>query len=285
MGIGLTFAIMAALCSGSAAILQAVSARRVLRSSRVDPRLLLRLLRQRGYAAGLGLDTASFLFTMLALRSAPLFAVQALTTANLAVVACLARLLLRQRLRPVDWSGVGSVVAGALMLVLAARPGAATPLVLAGRWAVLGAALALAVVAFLTPRVRSAAFPGLLAGLAYGDSSVAARVLGPLGHSAVELAASPLTYAVVIASLLGTLLYATALQQGSVTAASGLATVGQTIGPALAGWFLLGDGVHAGMGPVGLMGFVLAVAGAVTLGRHAHGIHHHRHAHGGRHSG
>ena len=73
----------------------------------------------------------------------------------------------------------------------------------------------------------------------------------------------------MISGLIGTLLYATALQRGSVTAVFGVSTVGQTIGPAVTGWLLLGD-VIPGTAPYAAVGFGLALVGALVLGRHAH---------------
>jgi hypothetical protein len=56
----------------------------------------------------------------------------------------------------------------------------------------LAAALVMAAVAFATPRAVGGACYGLLAGLTFGNSAIAARVLGPVGSSAVALATSPL---------------------------------------------------------------------------------------------
>lgn len=59
-------------------------------ASGVDPVLLLRVLRQWRYAAGLALDALGFLLQVAASRSLPLYAVGASLAASLAVTAVVA---------------------------------------------------------------------------------------------------------------------------------------------------------------------------------------------------
>ena len=81
MGWGVVAAVAAAVCYGVASVLQAVGARRV---SAGNP---LRALTQPPYLAGLALDGLGFAAQVLALRSLPVFAVQAALAASLAVTA------------------------------------------------------------------------------------------------------------------------------------------------------------------------------------------------------
>jgi hypothetical protein len=60
----------------------------------------------------------------------------------------------------------------------------------------------------------------------------------------LALILDPAVYALVLAGLEGTMLYATALQHGPLTTTAALTVVGQTVGPAVIGWFVLGDGVR-----------------------------------------
>jgi hypothetical protein len=86
----------------------------------------------------------------------------------------------------------------------------------------------------------------------------------------LALILDPAVYALVLAGLEGTMLYATALQHGPLTTTAALTVVGQTVGPAVIGWFVLGDGVRPGLAPIALAGFLLTAAGAALLARHAH---------------
>ncbi len=266
---GLLLAVLAAALTAGATILQAIGARHARRYDTVDPRLLLSVLRSGAYVVGLIMLTASFVVTLVALHSTPLFVVQAINGASLAFIAALSWVLFRAKLTPSEWIAIGTVFAGIVLLVVAQRPSKADSLPLIGQWALLGAAVLLGVIAFTATRLLSgSALPALLAGLAFGDAAVGSRVIAD--QSMAALLVSPATYAVGVAGLLGALLYATALQRGSVTAVFAASTVGQTLGPAATGWLLLGDGVHAGLLPAAAVGFGLTIAGAIFLARHAH---------------
>ncbi|MFI6262645.1 hypothetical protein [Micromonospora sp. NPDC051006] len=269
MAVGFVLAIIAALCSATAAILQSIGARRLSATAHLDPRLLLRLVRNGPYAAGLVLDGASSLLTFTALRTLPIFAVQAVGAANLGMVALIAMLVLRVRLTVRDWTAIAGVIAGLVLLVLSANSGPPGEVSAAAGWGLLAAVVSVAVGAYFgSPRMCGPALPGVLAGLSFGSAALGARLLARV-DSVGSVLANPATYAVVLAGLTGVLLYAAALQRGSVTVASASAIVGQTVAPALTGWLLLGDRVRPGFTPVAVLGFAFAVTGAVALARHA----------------
>jgi uncharacterized membrane protein len=94
---------------------------------------------------------------------------------------------------------------------------------------------------------------------------VAARML-PDDLAAIP--ASPATWALVLGGVTALLTYSVALQRGTVTQATAPVVVGETIAPAIVGLTLLGDAPRPGWGIVAAIGFVLAVAGAVSLARH-----------------
>ncbi|MER7442606.1 hypothetical protein [Micromonospora avicenniae] len=269
MALGFLLAIIAALCSATAAIVQSIGARRLAATPHVDPRLLLRLVRNGPYAVGLVLDGASSLLTFTALRILPVFAVQAVGAANLGMVAIIAMFVLRLRLTVRDWLAITGVIAGLVLLVLSAMAGPPGTVPGSAGWWLLALVVVLAVVAYLgSPRMCGPAVPGLLAGLSFGSAALGARLLARVA-SVDDVVTNPASYAVVLAGLTGVLLYATALQRGSVTVASASSIVGQTVAPAVTGWLLLGDRVRPGFTPVAILGFVLAVTGAVALARHA----------------
>ncbi|MFJ8582248.1 hypothetical protein [Micromonospora sp. NPDC093277] len=269
MNFGFVLALGAAFCAATAATLQSIGARRIAATEHLDPRLLWRLLRVGPYAAGLAFDGASSGLSFAALRTVPLFAVQAVGAANLSIVALMAMLVLRVRLVVQDAIAIGGVIAGLALLVISAVSGPPSEVPRAAGWWLLGAVIMLVVGAYLgSPRMRRPALPGLFAGLSFGSAALGARLLGRVG-AVGDLLANPITYALVIAGLNGLLLYAAALQRGSVTIASASTIVGQTVAPAIVGWLLLGDRVRPGFAPVAVVGFVLAVTAAVALARHA----------------
>lgn len=269
MTLGFLGAVCAALCTGFAALLQAIGARRLGAGAGVDPRLLFRLIRSVPYVAGLTLNAVAFAASLIALRSMPLFVVQAVVASNLAIVAVLSWCVLRHRLRGREWLAVGAVLAGVALLATSANPARASSLEWIGRWALLGAVLLVGCLALGQRRIRGAGTIGLLAGLTYGIVAVASRVIGEQLTSATALVLNPATYALGLGGALGTLLYATALQRGSVTAASAMTIVGQTLGPAAVGIFVLREPAGHGLTAAAAAGFVLAVLGALMLSRHA----------------
>jgi drug/metabolite transporter (DMT)-like permease len=274
---GLLGAFGAALAYGVGAVLQAVAARAVPTAEGLDPRLLLRLLRSWPYLLGLALDGAGFVLSLVAVRTLPLFVVQSVVASFLAVTAVVGAVVLRTPLRRADAVGLGVVVLGLVLVGLSAAEGAAVDVTRADQWGVLAGTAALGLLAVPAGRLRGprgAAALGSVAGLAFGATSVAARMLpGPLpsadlGATAATLAASPAAYTLVAAGALALLAYSSALQRGSVTQATAPLVLGETVAPAVVGLLVLGDAPRAGFGGVAALGFGLAVAGAVALSRH-----------------
>src|SRR4029077_18273396 len=64
----------------------------------VDPGLIIRMLRQGPFLASIAIDLVGFIAQLIALRRLPLFAVQAIIAANLAVTAVFAAWLMKARL-------------------------------------------------------------------------------------------------------------------------------------------------------------------------------------------
>jgi hypothetical protein len=116
----------------------------------------------------------------------------------------------------------------------------------------------------LRGRARSVVL-GLAAGLGFGFVAVGSRVVKSLDP--FDLLRDPATYVVAAGGLVAFLFFATALQRGSVTMTTATVVVAETLMPALVGVLLLGDGTRQGFLWVAVVGFALAVAGALALAR------------------
>ena len=275
----LVAAVVAAFCYGIAAVMQAVAVRVASRRSadrpqpsaalgRVDPGLVVRLLRQWRFLASLGLDMVGFLAQLVALRRLPLFAVQAMIAGNLAVTAVLAAWLIHVELAWREWLAVGGVVVGVGLLGTSAGAQGATGVSGQFKFALILAVGGIAVAGVAASRLgRAARTPalGAVAGLGYGVLAIAARVLP--GFSLTELVRDPAAYALAAAGIVSFMLYATALESGSVTVATAAVVLAETAPPALIGILFLGDHTRPGLTIVAVAGFVLAVACAVALAR------------------
>ncbi|HEY0938086.1 MAG TPA: hypothetical protein VGD91_30625, partial [Trebonia sp.] len=151
MLVSLIAGVVSALCYGIASVLQAVAVRQASHRSRaaagasgVDPGLVPRLLHQWRFVASIVIDLAGFVAQLVALRRLPLFAVQAMVAANLAVIAVLAAVVIGATLSRREWLAVFGVMAGVGLLGSSAgaegasHPGAAFKISLIAATAVLG---------------------------------------------------------------------------------------------------------------------------------------------------
>jgi drug/metabolite transporter (DMT)-like permease len=278
MWASLVAALVSAFCYGIASVMQAVAIRSASRrgtqtleggdAGRVDPGLIVRLLGQWRFLASIGIDFIGFLAQLVALQRLPLFAVQAVIASNLAVTAVFAAWLINVRLGWREWIAVGAVVVGVGFLGSSAgsegavMPGAAFQIGL--MVAVVGVGLGGMAAARLSGWARTPAL-GAIAGLGYAVLAVAARILP--GFSPGQLVRSPATYTLAAAGIVSFLMYASALEGGSVTVATAAVVLAETVPPAIVGVVFLGDTTRHGLAGLAVAGFVLAVLGAVALAR------------------
>jgi drug/metabolite transporter (DMT)-like permease len=274
--------IVAALCYGVASVMQAVAVHEA--SNRpprdagdgggMDPGLVPRMLHQWRFVASLGLDTLGFIAQLVALQRLPLFAVQAMVAANLAVTAVVASLLIKVSLSWREWLAVTGVVAGVGLLGSSAGPEGARQAGAVFKLALIVATAGIGLVGLAAARLREPVRTlalGVVAGLGYGVIGVAARVLN--GFEPLTLIRDPAAYAVVAAGIVSFMFYATALEGGSVTVATAAVVLAETLPPAVIGVIFLGDKTRPGLEPAAVAGFLLAVASAVMLARFGEAEH------------
>ena len=277
MLVSLVAALTAALCYGVASVMQAIAVRAASHRSAeavskggegVDPGLLVRMLHQGLFLASMAIDLTGFIAQLVALRRLPIFAVQAIIAANLAVTAVFAAWLMHMRLKLREWLAVAGVIVGVALLELSAGAQGAARV---GSEFELGLILAIAAVglsgfavARLSDPVRTPAL-GAIAGLGFAVLAVAARILP--GFGPLQLIKSPAAYTLAAAGIVSFLLYATALEGGSVTTATAALVLTETVPPAVVGVMFLGDTTRHGLTAVAALGFVLAVLCALALAR------------------
>ena len=268
MTLALLGALGAAACYGLATVFQAVGVRRAGASGATGSDLIGRLGRQGPFVLGTMLDVVGAALAFAALRELPLFVVQAAVASSLAVTAVVAARVFHTRLMGLEWAGVGAVAVGLTMLAVASGEQPVQPGSLTIRVALLVAVVAVAALALPASRLRgpSAALAlGALAGAEYGLASTGVRVIDQLTFPAVLW--NPAAIAAVVGAVVGVCLIATALHRGAVTTASGAMTVAETLLPAVLGLVLLGERPRPGWEAVAVVGFVVAVGGALALSR------------------
>jgi len=272
----LVAALVSALCYGVAAVMQAIAVRGASRRTAadgaagtgVDPGLVVRMLHQGPFLASIAIDMVGFVAQLVALRRLPLFAVQAIMASNLAVTAVFAAWLMKARLALREWLAVAGVVVGVGLLGLSAGAQGANQVGRAFQLALIVAVVGVGVAGFAAAKLPNPARTptlGAIAGLGYGVLAVSARILP--GFTLHQLIRSPAAYTLAAAGIVSFMLYATALDGGSVTTATAAVILAETMPPAVVGVIFLGDTTRHGMAAIAGLGFALAVACAVALAR------------------
>jgi drug/metabolite transporter (DMT)-like permease len=247
----------------------------------LDAGLVPRMLHQWRFVASMIIDLCGFIAQLVALHRLPLFAVQAMVAANLAVVAVLSTVMIGATLTLREWLAVIGVVAGVGLLGSSAGAEGASTAGAAFKIALIVGTAALGVAGLIAARLlRDPARTlvlGTIAGFGFGAVGIAARVLN--GFAPLTLLRDPAAYAVAAAGIVSFVFYATALEGGSVTVATSAVVLAETLPPALVGVVFLGDTTRPGLTPVAAAGFLLAVASAVILARFGEAERPPEHAH------
>jgi len=269
MLLGLTFAILASLGSGAGSAVEAFGVRKAAAKGK-PPGDLGPLLHEPIYFIGLTVDLLGFGFTVIALQLLPLFLVQAVVASSIGVTA----LIVAASGRPLGrqgWIALCASLGGLVLLGISAESHDGTPLPISWQWALLGMALPLAVLGVFANR-RNGTWSAVLlafgAGLAFACVAVSARSM-ELPDPAWQLLVLPALWSIVVNGVLGTVLFALALQRGRVTVVAAVAYTTNTVLPATIGILFLGDEVSSGYALVATAGFLIAVSGAIALSRFA----------------
>ncbi len=272
MNWGLVGAFAAAASYGAATILQAIGARRGGELSALDISLVRRLASSAPYLSGLLLDAVGFALSLAALRTLPLFTVEAIVSASLAVTAVLAAVVLNVRPAAREWTALLAVSAGLALLAVSAKRQSDANLSSLDRSLLVMAVVVVGAIGFIAARRRGAGHRadawalGAMAGLMYGGAGIGARILHD-PHPVWHMISDPALYAMALAGLIGTLMQAMALQRGTVTVVTSSTVVAETVMPAVIGICFLGDRPRHGAAGLAAAGFVLAVLGAIALAR------------------
>jgi drug/metabolite transporter (DMT)-like permease len=268
MTLGLLAALGAALGFAAGSVLQEVGARRTKGSTGLDPRVLLRVLGQLPFLIGIVLDFAGFLLQLVALRSLPIFVVQAVVASSVGFTAVLARLFLGARLGRAQVVPLVGIGIGLGLVALSAASEHPRHISTTAAWAFAAGAIPLALAATVVARgtgERAAARLGFLSGIAFGGTAIASRVAVIPRHHLMQVLSEPELWALVAFGLLGFLVFTTALQRGSVTTATATMWSAEALVPAAVGIAFLGDHARRGTAPMAAVGFLLAIGATVGL--------------------
>jgi hypothetical protein len=267
--LSLVCAFIAALGYGIGSVMQAAAARRAEARPNLDPMLLVRLVGELPYIAGLALDLVGFCASVVALRNLPLFMVQSAISGSVGVTAIAASIAFGIRLHRYERYALVGLVFGFACLAISARPEHATSLGAPGRVLLVVGVAVVGVLGAISARFDDrVAGIGLAvcAGCSWAGTGIAARALR-IPAVRWHLLVDPVVLVLVAYGMLGVLFFATALQRGSVTAAAALVFSVETVVPSIIGLVFLGDRARPHLAPLAALGFVATVGASIALAR------------------
>jgi drug/metabolite transporter (DMT)-like permease len=259
-------ALACSVCWGISTVQQKVGADLVKKIHRFDITFLLRLLKNKPYLAGIFLSIGGYGLLLFALRSLPLFLVQAISSSSIVVTAIGERIYLHKKMGRRSYTALAAVVVGLILLGLGAVSGHANVGSGSARQLVelLPIPIALIGVALIYTKGRSVAFTlAGLGGLAYGNTSTIGRII-TYPHPYWKIVEQPLLWSLIGSALLGQYLFSVSLQRASATKSNSVMIVMQTLGPALCGLLFFDDKIRVGFLGVVILGGALMISGAIA---------------------
>ncbi|CAI9409345.1 MULTISPECIES: hypothetical protein [Aestuariimicrobium] len=258
MTLGHLMAIAGMVLYGVASVLQAAGARRASGPS---------VMAQPLYLVGLACDGLAWLASLVALAWLPLFVVQAVLAASLAVTVLLAVPVLRIRPSRGQLAAIAVVTLGLVVVSASAGDEAPASPPPAFTWALLGATVLLLAAAAVSYGRGHPALLGLVAGLLFSVSALGARAEHLGEHGVLDALRHGLTWLVVVAGVAGALMYARALERGAVGTVTAVLWVAEVVVPAAVGLLWLHDQVRAGWWAPALLGLAACIGGCIVLAR------------------
>lgn len=257
-----------ALCFGVSALFEDAAAKTPAPTGAVGPAPLLRVTTRLPFLVGIGLSLIGWVLSLVALRSLPLFAVQAVGASSIGVVVVLDRFRSHEPIPGGRGALLAALAAGLVAIAVAAEPsgpGRTPDHMDVAVWVGIGVVgLLWLLVGRSMHGDRAGAVLGCVSGLAYGGTALCARSL-ETDSTLRDVLRDPLTMALVPCAAIGVARFATALQRGSVSISVACQHATMTVVPSAVGLLVLDDRARPGFSLVAAGGFTTTVLAVVAL--------------------
>jgi drug/metabolite transporter (DMT)-like permease len=268
--------VAAALFYGLASVMQHRVAVAVPREHSLRLGLLSHLVRRPLWTAGIGADIVAFLLHAESLAHGPLTLVQPLLTTGLLFALVVAAVWDRRRLAGREWLAALALMAGLALFLSVSSPTPGRPTVAFSRWIgvglLVGAASALLVLwaRRASPRIKPVAL-AIASAITFAASDALVKTVVDVFHSGglVEVLDGWSFYALIVVSMVGTLLVQSAFQAGPLALSLPTLTAVEPVASSAIGVALFAEGVRGDPLAIGaeVVAAVLVLAGIWILGR------------------
>ena len=268
-------ALCAAAFFGVSSVLMHTQARAAPAEHNLRPSLLLHLIQQPAWLAGIGAQIAGFALLATALATGSLSLVQAIIPAGLLLALPLAARVSGKSLRRADWVGAAATIVGLAVALVVADPATGKDTPTGAGWAVLfvitlGLMATLLVLGQRLDGAPRAVALAVAAGLILGLNGVVTKATAThFKHGIGEGFGSWETYAVAVTGIGGLLLMQSAFQAGEIEWSLPTLTVINPVLSIVVGLTLLDETIAAHGAAIALVVVSLAVMvwGLIALTR------------------
>ncbi|MGA2519484.1 MAG: DMT family transporter [Acidimicrobiales bacterium] len=277
----IVLALAASFCTATSSVCQRLGAASAPGGERFSPRLLLYLVRQPIWLAGVGSMILGFVFQITALHYGDLALVQPILATELLFVFAYMAVIGTRRVARQDWLAAGAMAAGLGVFLFTASPSGGRLHAQATSWwlagvSALGLTAITAVLAFAPLRrgappsaARKAATLGVATGISWGFVAAIIKELSSHTGSGFGIFLTWSPYALVVVGAASMLLSSHAFQAGPLAASQPGFTIVDPLVASLLGLFIFKE--HMQLAPVAVVVEAAAlgalVAGVVALSR------------------
>ena len=244
-------ALGAAALFGASSVLMHTEARAAPAERALRPSLMVHLVQQPAWLAGIGAQIVGFGLVAVALEMGSLSLVQSIIPAGLLLALPLAARVSGKHLRRADWLGAGATVAGLAVALIIARPATGRSTPSATGWIVLFAFTIVVSMALIVFSRRASGAPravalAVAAGMVLGLNAVLTKAAATeFKHGVGQGLSSWETYALAVVGLTGLLLMQSAFQVGDIEWSLPTLTVTNPVLSIVVGLTLLDESVAA----------------------------------------